>query len=101
MPVQRHQIVSGEESEIHDEPHLDGRRLTVRQIVDRVEGRGLDPGTVADRYHLPVADIYRALTYYHDHPEEMEAVYERKREREEAARECGAPTLSEIAEQQE
>jgi hypothetical protein len=28
-----------------------------------------------------VADVYRALTYYHDHPEEMRAV---ERQREEA-----------------
>ena len=101
MSVQKHRIVSGEDSEIHDEPHLEGHRITVRQIVERVEERGLDPETVAQRYNLPVADIYRALTYYYDHPEEMEAVYERKREREQAARERGAPTLSEIADEQE
>ena len=34
---------------------------------------GLDPRTVADR-HDPVADVYRALTYYYDHPEEMRQV---------------------------
>jgi uncharacterized protein (DUF433 family) len=101
VSVQKHRIVSGAESEIHDEPHLEGHRITVRQIVERVEGRGLDPGTVAGRHNLPVADVYRALTYYHDHPEEMDAVQKRKREREEAARERGAPTLSEIDDRRE
>jgi hypothetical protein len=33
-----------------------------------------------DRRDLDVADVYRALTYYHDHPDEMRAV-ERERER--------------------
>ncbi|CCQ38018.1 DUF433 domain protein [Natronomonas moolapensis 8.8.11] len=73
-------IVSGEESEIHDEPHIGGRRLTVRFVHDRIEGRGLDPGTVADRHDLDVADVYQALAYYHDHPDEMSEAERRRRE---------------------
>ena len=65
--------------ELHDEPHLEGRRITVRFIKARIEDRGLTPRTVADRHDFDVADVYRALTYYHDHPEEMRAV-ERQRE---------------------
>jgi len=65
--------------ELHDEPHLDGRRTTVQFIKTQVEDRGLEPRTVADRHDMDVADVYRALTYYHDHPEEMRAV-ERQRE---------------------
>lgn len=67
--------------ELHDEPHLDGRRITVQFIKEQIEDRGLTPRTVADRHDLDVADVYRALTYYHDHPEEMRAV-ERQREAE-------------------
>ena len=65
--------------ELHDEPHLDGRRITVQFIKEQIEDRGLTPRTVADRHDLDVADVYRAFTYYHDHPEEMRAV-ERQRE---------------------
>jgi uncharacterized protein (DUF433 family) len=65
--------------ELHDEPHLEGRRITVQFIKTQVEDRGLEPRTVADRHDIDVADVYRALTYYHDHPEEMRAV-ERRRE---------------------
>ena len=65
---------SGENSEIHDEPHIEGRRLTVRTIHARVDGRGLDPQTVADRHEVDVADVYQALAYYHDNPEEMSEV---------------------------
>jgi len=64
--------------ELHDEPHLEGRRITVQFVKTQVEDRGLEPRTVADRHDIDVADVYRALTYYHDHPEEMRAV-ERKR----------------------
>jgi len=65
--------------ELHDEPHLEGRRITVQFIKTQVADSGLEPRTVADRHDVDVADVYRALTYYHDHPEEMRAV-ERKRE---------------------
>ncbi|MFB6308055.1 MAG: DUF433 domain-containing protein [Haloarculaceae archaeon] len=65
--------------ELHDEPHLEGRRITVQFVKTQVEDRGLEPRTVADRHDIDVADVYRALTYYHDNPEEMRAV-ERQRE---------------------
>lgn len=61
------------------EPRVAGRRISVRFIRERVEGRGLDPQTVADRHDLDVADVYRALAYYHEHPGEM-ATLERERE---------------------
>jgi len=67
--------------ELHDEPHLEGRRITVQFIKEQVEERRLDPRTVADRHDLDVADVYRALTYYHDHPEEMRTI-ERQRQSE-------------------
>lgn len=60
--------------EVHDEPHIKGRRITVRDIHRRVEHQDLDPQTVADRFDLDIADVYRALTYYHDHPDEMRQV---------------------------
>ena len=65
--------------EIHDEPHLDGRRLTVRFLKTQIEDRGLDAETVAERHDLGVADVYRALAYYHDHPDEMRAVEQQRR----------------------
>jgi len=68
-------------SDLMDEPHIVGRRISVRQAHALVEERGIDPETVADRYDLDVADIYRALAYYHDHPRQMGDV---KAEREEA-----------------
>lgn len=73
------QVGRGIVRELHDEPHLEGRRLTVQFLKAQVEDRGLAPRTVADRYDLDVADVYRALAYYHDHPEEMQSV-ERRRE---------------------
>jgi len=65
--------------ELLEEPHIQGRRIPVLTIVERVEGRGLDPQTVADRHDLDVADVYAALLYYHEHPRKFE---ELRRERE-------------------
>ncbi|PSQ42625.1 hypothetical protein BRD17_08080 [Halobacteriales archaeon SW_7_68_16] len=75
-------ILTAEESEIKDRPHIEGSRLTVDFIQARVEGRGLKPETVAERHNLTLADVYAALTYYHNNPEEMREI---QKEREEAA----------------
>jgi uncharacterized protein (DUF433 family) len=67
-------------TEHHDEPHIAGSRITVQFVHDRVEGQGLDPETVADQHDLELADVYHALAYYHDHPEEMKAAEEGREE---------------------
>ena len=36
----QHQIVSTDESEIHEEPHIRGSRITVRDVQARTEKRG-------------------------------------------------------------
>jgi uncharacterized protein (DUF433 family) len=86
MSKQMNTVVSGDESEIHDEPHVRDRRITVSHIHALVEERGLDAQTVADRFDLSAADVYHALAYYHDHPEEMRVVEQRRRERHDAAK---------------
>lgn len=74
------QVRRGIVTELHDEPHLQGRRLTVRFLKSQVEDRELDPRTVADRHDLDVADVYRALAYYHDHPAEMREIEDRRQD---------------------
>jgi uncharacterized protein (DUF433 family) len=74
------------------DPRIEGRRISVYFIHERVEGRGLSPQTVADRHDLDVADVYRALAYYHEHPQEMaEIQLRRQRHLDEAA---GDPTVA-------
>ncbi|WP_436908707.1 DUF433 domain-containing protein [Halosimplex marinum] len=75
-----------------DEPHVEGHRISVRHLHEQVEERGLTPQTVADRLGLDVADVYRALAYYHDHSDEMYAVEQRRQNRVESSREQGAVT---------
>ncbi len=87
MATAIHGIVSSEESEIHDEPHVEGSRITVRQLRARVEDHGLEPETVADRHGLGVASVYEALAYYHRNPAEMRDVTERREQASERAAE--------------
>jgi len=72
---------AGIEETLLDEPHVEGRRLSVLQLRDRVEGVGDTPREVAEDYDLDIAAVYQALAYYHTHKEELETVRER-RERE-------------------
>lgn len=74
-------IVSAGESDIHDEPHIDGRRITVQFVQERVEEWGLRPETVAERHTLDLADVYEALAYYHRNLEEMRQLAERREQR--------------------
>jgi len=67
------------------DPRIDGTRLSVYRVHELVESRGLEPQTVADRFDVDVADVYRALAYYHEHPGEMAAITERRDERQRAA----------------
>jgi len=68
MSQQQSRIVQ----ELLDEPHIEGRRIPVLTIVERVEGRGLEPHTVAERHDLDITEVYAALLYYHENPETFE-----------------------------
>jgi uncharacterized protein (DUF433 family) len=69
------------------QPRIAGRRIGVLDIHEKVVGRGEAPETLAARFDLDLADVYRALTYYYDNPQEMELV---RRERETAVDEAQA-----------
>lgn len=85
MATQEYRIVSGAESTIHSEPHIAGSRITVLDVQERVEERGLSPQRVAERFDLDVAEVYEALAYYHTNPAEMRRVEERHKEAVDAA----------------
>lgn len=86
MATQEYRIVSGDNSEIHGEPHIEGSRVTVRDVFVRVEQRGLSPARVAERFNLDIADVYEALAYYHNNPEVMHAVEKRHERAEKEAK---------------
>ena len=55
-------------------PRIEGRRIGVHHIAKQVLDAEVSPTQVAVDYDLDLADVYRALTYYYDHPDEMRAV---------------------------
>jgi uncharacterized protein (DUF433 family) len=49
-------------------PHIKGHRITVQHIVLWHERGGLSPDEIVSRHPgITLADVYAALTYYHDH----------------------------------
>lgn len=69
------------------QPRIDGRRISVLQIVEWVLEEGMDPETVSSEFDLELADIYRALAYYYDNIEEMGVWRKRRRKRVEESEE--------------
>lgn len=86
MATQEYRIVCTPDV-LGGDPRIEGRRLSVYFIHEQVEGRGLDPQTVARQFDLDVAAVYRALAYFHENPEEMAKIQERREQRFEEARE--------------
>lgn len=48
-------------SELHDEPHLKGRRVTVRRLQGLVEGAEKSAEEAAAQLDLDIADVYGAV----------------------------------------
>ncbi len=59
-------------------PRIEGRRIGVHHIAGRVLNSGVTPAQVAADYDLAIADVYRALTYYYDHPDEIREIRKRR-----------------------
>ena len=95
------QTVRGIVTDLHNEPHLEGRRVTVRRLQALVEEAGKSAPEVADEFDLTVADVYAALQYYHTHPEEMEEAERKRHQREADAQQSGAASLTELNQQQD
>jgi uncharacterized protein (DUF433 family) len=59
-------------------PRIEGRRIGVHHVVGRVIDGDVTPAQVAADYDLAIADVYRALTYYYDHPDEIREIRKRQ-----------------------
>jgi len=63
------------------EPRLDGTRIGVLDVYELVVEGDHSPADAADQLNLSLGEVYTALAYYHEHPEEMRTV---RRDREAA-----------------
>lgn len=87
-------------TELHDEPHIEGRRVTVRRVQALVENAGRSPFDVADELQLDVADVYAALHYYHANPDEIAEAKRRRQQRETDAKRDGVQSIAAYREEQ-
>jgi uncharacterized protein (DUF433 family) len=54
-------------------PRIAGTRIKVEQVVIWHERMGMRPEQIVSEWpHLTLADVYAALTYYHDHRDEID-----------------------------
>jgi len=56
------------------EPRIQGTRIGVRHIAERVIESDRSPAYVADQFDLPLAAVYAALAYYYEHIDEMRSL---------------------------
>lgn len=74
------------------EPRIRGRRITVLDVYEQVTGGDGDqtPHEFAEKFSLPVADVYAALAYYHANTEEIEQYRTERKSASESLREQAA-----------
>lgn len=56
------------------EPRIKGTRIGVLNVYELVAEGEHSPVDVADQLGISLGDVYSALAYYHEHPDEMRAV---------------------------
>lgn len=54
-------------------PCIEGRRISVQQIVEDVVYAGWSLQQMQEAFNLRPAEVYAALSYYYDHHEEIDA----------------------------
>ncbi len=58
------------------EPRIEETRVGVLDVYELVIEGGYSPADVADQLGRSLGEIYTALAYYHEHPEQMRSLRE-------------------------
>ena len=56
------------------EPRIEGTRVGVLDVYELVVEGKYSPADVADQLERSLGEIYTALAYYHEHPEQMRSL---------------------------
>lgn len=59
------------------DPRIEGTRIGVLHVYELAIEGDHTPADVADQLGISLGDVYTALAYYHEQPDEMRAVRER------------------------
>ena len=74
------------------EPRIDGTRVGVLHVYELVVEGDSPPVEIADQLDLSLGEVYSALAYYYEHPEEMRSVRQQNADAQETlAREALKP----------
>lgn len=86
-------VVSDEEV-LHGLPRVEGTRISVLHVYETVVDGDTDPAGAADALDLSLGEVYGALAYYYNNPEEMRAHHAAQDEaREEVRRRAVTPPV--------
>lgn len=78
------------------ESRLEGHRITVIQVADMVLQGEQSPEYVGDQLDISLAEVYATLSYYYEHPDEMNSILERHQKLEEQLKSvCTTPSTPE------
>jgi len=62
------------EGTLGGDPRIEGTRIGVLHVYELVAQGEHPPVDVADQLGISLGDVYSALAYYHEHPDEIRAV---------------------------
>ena len=83
--------IAASEGVLGGEPRLEGRRISVFQIAERILTHDQSPEYVADKLDISLAEVHEARAYYYEHVEEMNEIREQRREVEAELEEVATP----------
>ena len=61
-------------------PRIEGQRIGVHHVVDEIQA-GRTPEEMTVQFDLTLGEVYTALAYYYEHPDEMRELREKIAER--------------------
>lgn len=73
--LQVRQIISNPRT-LGGKPIVEGTRISIPQIGEDHAKFGWSPEEIQEAYGLELAVVFAALSYYYDHKEEMDALWE-------------------------
>ena len=60
-------------------PTLEGTRVRVSDIAIEYDFQGKNAEEIAEEFSLTLADVFSALTYYYEHPDEIRKEIEERK----------------------
>lgn len=63
--------ITRDEDILGGEPRIEGTRVGVRHVVEKVVEGGYTPAYVSDQLGVSLSEVYEALSYYYENTEEI------------------------------